>query len=327
VIGLSVQPGPAVARPLSRAVIACSGLDVLHRVRLKVAVSLLMADFIQAELIDDDGRRVDLLVGDADDGLAQQRLLDVARAGGAVLAISRQDTDGAPARLLQGASVRQIHQQLLGLLVQGATPGPVSEPLPKRTLFHWLAHSRGQPCLLHNGLVKLALDAARQKVWLLRDLPLDDYARQAASDGWSCEVLDAAGFARACADAVAHCSWETLCWQVAVSVDAPLPAAQVPDALHLQGWPDIAVERLPEAWLLPLASLLQRPWNLQHLGRQAGITDGDVRRIAAAVCWSGLGHTDAAASATAPVPLAAGGLFARIARRFGLALTSPQARH
>lgn len=326
---MSALPDSLAALPRGPLRVACVGLDVLHRVRLKVAVSLLMADLIQAELVDDDGQPVDLLVGDADDDHAQQRLLDVARQGGAVLAISRQGGDGSPARLAQGASVREIHQQLRGLLCVSAVPRTSGEPLPGRTLFHWLARSPGRDCLLHNGLLKLVVDGARQQVCLLRELPLGQYAQQAVSEGWSCEVLDAAGLAAARADAVGYCSWETLCWQVAVSIDTPLPAAQVPDAMRLQGWPDIAVDKLPADWLLPIAGLLQRRWDLRHLGRQGGIDGLDVQRIAAAASWSGLGLSEVPAAeplvAAAPVP--ASGLLARIARRFGLSFIPSPARH
>jgi hypothetical protein len=327
---LSALPDSTLAQARGPLRVACVGLDVLHRVRLKVAVSLLMADLIQAELLDDDGQPVDLLVGDADDGHAQQRLLAVAREGGAVLAISRSGSDGNPARLAQGASVREIHQQLIRLLGSFTVPGPgpVAEPLPGRTLFHWLARFPGQDCLLHNGLVKLVVDAARQQVCLLRELPLGHYAQQAVTEGWSCEVLNAAELARARADAVGYCSWETLCWQVAVSIDTPLPAAQVPDAMRLQGWPDIAVDKLPAGWLLPIAGLLQRRWNLRHLGNLGGIDGLDVQRIAAAASWSGLGLNDVqAAEPVAVVPLASTGLLARIARRFGLSFTPSPARH
>ena len=76
----------APARKISAAVIGCQGLDVLHMMRLKVASSLLMAEYIQAEVQEWNHQQVDLLVACIDDTSGQQLLREANQQGLPVLA-------------------------------------------------------------------------------------------------------------------------------------------------------------------------------------------------------------------------------------------------
>ena len=310
------------ATPVRRVRIAATGLDMLHSVRLKVAASLLLADFIHAELVETDAGDVDLLVGDADEPEAQRRLQAAAAAGRHVMAISRSGSGPGGSALAQGASVRQIHQQLVYLLAD-TTPSPQAAA---RSVFDWLARHRQSPCLLHNGLLRFCVDGARERVVLMRDLPLERFAERLCQDSWSCEVLDAAGWEQAMGDAVGHCRWETLCWHAAVLCPAPLPVARPSGRLGLRGWPELDASLLPMPWLIGLSALLQRPWQPAQLALAAGLPSTEVARIAAAASWSGLLDTAPAAARVAAAETVPG-LLGRLARRFGLRFPLPRPGH
>ena len=144
---MGIDTGPsetmtAPARKISAAVIGCQGLDVLHMMRLKVASSLLMAEYIQADVQEWHQQKVDLLVASIDDKQGQELLREAGRKGLPVLAVTRNVLSGLSIPgVAYGASVREIFQQLRQVeLVDGdddvgkGDPGEASELGPEDVL-------------------------------------------------------------------------------------------------------------------------------------------------------------------------------------------------
>ena len=308
----------APARKISAAVIGCQGLDVLHMMRLKVASSLLMAEYIQAEVQEWDSQPVDLLVASVDDGKGQMLLHEARSRGLPVLAVTRRTVSGlSMPGVAHGASVRDIYQQLRLALLASDDGGQRFAP---RTLFRSLADANGKPCLLHMGLVKVVVDAGAGQVSLLRDIPYENCLKAATETGWTLSLLDGeVGLREALTDAVGSHAFEDFCWRAAVLASEPLLPQDTEGQYRLRGWPEVETGQLPVAWLLPMAALMIRPWQPARLALATSTPLDDIARIMAAAACTGL--LDSGAGEAGPARMTGGklsGFFSRIAKRFGL---------
>jgi hypothetical protein len=308
----------APARKISAAVIGCQGLDVLHVMRLKVASSLLMAEYIQADVQEWNQQKVDLLVASADDSRGQELLREADRKGLPVLAVTRNVLSSLSVPgVAYGASVREIFQQLRQLLLAADSSGERFRP---RTLFRSLEEARGKPCLLHMGLVKVVVDADQTQVTLLRDIPYENCLRAAAEAGWTLSLLDGDTTLEQCmSDAVGQHPFEDFCWRAAALNSEPLLPVDLQGHCRLRGWPEVETGKLPMQWLLPMAAMMIRPWRPDELAQATGTSLDDVARIMGAAACTHLLDTSSAPVAT---PRGSGnkvsGFFSRIAKRFGL---------
>lgn len=308
----------APVRKISAAVIGCQGLDVLHMMRLKVASSLLMAEYIQAEVQEWNHQQVDLLVACIDDSNGQQLLREASQQGLPVLAVTRRMLSGLTIPgVAYGASVRDIFQQLRQILLASDSSGERFQP---RTLFRSLGDTRGKPCLLHMGLVKVLVDASHTRVTLLRDLPYENCLKAAAEPGWTVSVLGSnEALDEGMADAVSTHAFEDFCWQAAALSPEPLLQRETTNPCQLRGWPEVETGKLPMQWLLPMAAMMIRPWQPGELAQATGTSLDDIARIMAAAACTGL--LDGSGAAPAPARNAGNkvsGFFTRIAKRFGL---------
>lgn len=309
----------ASTRRIATAVIGCQGLDVLHMMRLKVASSLLMAEYIQAEVQPWQQQQVDLLVASIDDAQGQLLLHEARQKGLAVLAVTRKTLSAlSMPGVAHGASVREMFESLRNVLLAA---DPAQAPVRTRTLFNSLGDAPGKPCLLHMGLVKLLVDAKRERVIQLRDIPYENCLKAAAEAGWTLAVIDteAGEWEQTMADAVASHAFEDFCWATAALADEPLQAQDLAAAYRLRGWPEVETGQLPLAWLLPMAALMLRPWRADELAAATGASAHDIARIIAAAACTGLLDADAGQVAHArTTPGKVSGFFSRIAKRFGL---------
>lgn len=308
----------APARKISAAVIGCQGLDVLHVMRLKVASSLLMAEYIQADVQEWNHQKVDLLVASVDDSRGQQLLREADQKGLPVLAVTRDVLSSLSVPgVAYGASVREIFQQLRQVLLATDSSGERFRP---RTLFRSLEEAKGKPCLLHMGLVKVVVDAGQNRVTLLRDIPYENCLRAAAETGWTLSLLGTDTTGEECmSDAVGEHPFEDFCWRAAALNGDPLLPVDLQGSCQLRGWPEVETGKLPVQWLLPMAAMMIRPWRPGELAQATGASLDDVARIMGAAACTGLLDTT---SAPASSPRNSGGkvtgFFSRIAKRFGL---------
>lgn len=308
----------APARKISAAVIGCQGLDVLHVMRLKVASSLLMAEYIQADVQEWNHQKVDLLVASVDDSRGQQLLREADQKGLPVLAVTRDVLSSLSVPgVAYGASVREIFQQLRQVLLATDSSGERFRP---RTLFRSLEEAKGKPCLLHMGLVKVVVDAGQNRVTLLRDIPYENCLRAAAETGWTLSLLGTDTTVEECmSDAVGEHPFEDFCWRAAALNGDPLLPVDLQGSCQLRGWPEVETGKLPVQWLLPMAAMMIRPWRPGELAQATGASLDDVARIMGAAACTGLLDTT---SAPASSPRNSGGkvtgFFSRIAKRFGL---------
>lgn len=304
---------------ISTAVIGCHGLDVLHMTRVKVAGSLLMAEYIQADVQPWERQKVDLLVAGIDEGQGLQLLREAAAAGTPVLAVTRGPVSGLDiAAVSHGASVREISRCLQQLLQRQAVAG--EEGLPSRTLFRRLNEASGKYGLLHMGLVKVLVDAGRSRVMLVRDIPYEQCLETAMQPGWSMSLLEAPDEVQEHLDDVtSRHAFEDFCWRAAVLSGEPLPAP-VPDTrVQLRGWPEVEAGCLPVQWLLPMSALLMRPWESRQLAAATGTSLEVVARIMAVAAFTGLLDTSGNGEPVARADRrTVSAFFSRVARRFGL---------
>ncbi len=281
--------------------------------RLKVASSLLMAEYIQAEVQEWGRQKVDLLVVSVDDAEGQMVVHTARHSGVPVLAVSRRTLAALSVPgIAHGASVRDIFQQLRQMLQQD--PQAVERP-HVRTLFGSLAQNDGNDCVLHMGLFKLQINAGRNRVTLLRDLPYENFLKASFEPNWT--LTPDTG--HALADAVSQHVFEDFCWQAAALGQAPVVQVETDQRGQLRGWPEVETGKLPTAWLLPMAALMLRPWRCDELAAATATPESEIARIMAAAVCTGLLDT-----AAEPVPKprvtdnVVPGFFTRIAKRFGL---------
>lgn len=310
----------APARKVTSAVIGCKGLDVLHMMRLKVASSLLMAEYIQADVQEWNHQDVDLLVVSIDDSSGQQVLRESGVKGVPVLTVTRKVLSGLHIpEMAHGASVREIFQQLRQLLQQSGDSG---ERFLPRTLFRSLADMRGNASLLHLGLVKLMVDAEQRQVTLMRDISYENCLKAAGESGWTLSLVAPGSDVDKCmADAIRKYPFEDFCWRAASLSDEPLLPQNMQGLAQLRGWPELRTGQLPVEWLLPMAALMIRPWRPEHLALVTGSSLNDLARIIAAAACTGLLDTsgnEVAATRSGNGNDKVPGFLSRIAKRFGL---------
>lgn len=306
----------APARKISPAVIGLQGLDVLHTMRVKVASSLLMADYIQADVQEWRDQPVDVLVAYID-GSGDEILRQASQKGLPVLAVTREMlSDLATPGIVYGASVREIFQQLRHLLMEGDQGESRFRP---RTLFRSLSEAPGKSCLMYNGLVRVMVNAERTRVTVIRDLPYENCLKAAGEPGWTLSVLTAKSAEdEHLADAARHHAYEDFCWRAAALSEAPfVPPADDDKLVSLRGWPEVEAGALPQAWLLPMTALMLRAWQPTALAEATGASIADIHRILGAAACSDL-LQEGAGSNQPRTATKVGGFFTRIAKRFGL---------
>lgn len=308
----------APARNISPAVIGCQGLDILHMMRLKVACSLLMAEYIQAEVQEWKAQPVDVLVASTDDPHGQDALREAGKSGMPVIAITRDAlAQVSISTISYGASVREIFQHLRRALIDSGTGDGRFKP---RTFFHSIQDAQGKACMLDMGLARMLVDGARSRVTLLRKLPFEKYLQLASEPGWTISVFaDGAVPEKYLTDAIMQHGYEDFCWQAAAAADAPLAGIAEESSYSLRAWPEAQAGTLPVGWLVAMAALLLKSWKPAELAAATGASTEDVLRILSAAKFTTLLIEDSdraeknrskAAGVTA--------MFSRIASRFGL---------
>lgn len=317
--------GPA--RKISFIVVGCHGLDVLSLMRLKVASSLLMAEYIQADVQQWSRQKVDLLVVSIDDDYGHQLMRDAAARKQPLLAVTRSTGEGSPVPVVAcDASVREIFDQLRQLMLSAES---LDEILPPANFFHSLAAANGKSCLIGKGPITLRFDADRRQVELASGTAYERCLKEATVSGWTLLPLASTGSAASrMAEVASRHAFEDFCWRSAILSAAPLVPVNMQRPAQLRGWPEVAVGQLPLNWLLPMAALMIRPWRPESLAQATRTSFDDIARIIAAASTTELLDSSVYESPSA-VPRSRGrsgkisGFLSRSARRFGL--TFPKA--
>lgn len=306
--------------PIRHLRVAESGLDLLHRTRLKLACTLLLSERMEVTLIAWDGTGVDLLVtGQETPDLAAHREVPVLR-------IARDVAVAAAGRLPHGATVRDINQQLSALLArtsEGLPDGGASSAAP--VLLQRLAEADPRVIhLLQRGSMMLALEGRTRSLWLPPGMTLAELLPLLDDPAWSSSELDDDTFQHQYSYRLPHCrSYEALYFQVARQRPALLPRA--PDeatSVQLRRWPDLDGEGVPADWLPAIAQLHARPWRAIALARACHLPHDSVQFLFSAAAASGLASY--LETAVPPSARPAGNRDSRflswVARRFGLLL-------
>lgn len=306
--------------PIRHLRVAESGLDLLHRTRLKLACTLLLSERMEVTLIAWDGTGVDLLVtGQETPDLAAHREVPVLR-------IARDVAVAAAGRLPHGATVRDINQQLSALLASTPEHLPdagASSAAP--VLLQRLAEADPRVIhLLQRGSMMLALEGRTRSLWLPPGMTLAELLPLLDDPAWSSSELDDDTFQHQYSYRLPHCrSYEALYFQVARQRPALLPRA--PDeatSVQLLRWPDLDGEGVPADWLPAIAQLHARPWRAIALARACHLPHDSVQFLFSAAAASGLASY--LETAVPPSARPAGNRDSRflswVARRFGLLL-------
>ncbi|NIJ70561.1 hypothetical protein [Xanthomonas sp. 60] len=306
--------------PIRHLRVAESGLDLLHRTRLKLACTLLLSERMEVTLIAWDGTGVDLLVtGQETPDLAAHREVPVLR-------IARDVAVAAAGRLPHGATVRDINQQLSALLASTPEHLPdagASSAAP--VLLQRLAEADPRVIhLLQRGSMMLALEGRTRSLWLPPGMTLAELLPLLDDPAWSSSELDDDTFQHQYSYRLPHCrSYEALYFQVARQRPALLPRA--PDeatSVQLRRWPDLDGEGVPADWLPAIAQLHARPWRATALARACHLPHDSVQFLFSAAAASGLASY--LETAVPPSARPAGNRDSRflswVARRFGLLL-------
>lgn len=306
--------------PIRHLRVAESGLDLLHRTRLKLACTLLLSERMEVTLIAWDGTGVDLLVtGQETPDLAAHREVPVLR-------IARDVAVAAAGRLPHGATVRDINQQLSALLArasEGLPDGGASSAAP--VLLQRLAEADPDVIhLLQRGSMMLALEGRTRSLWLPPGMALAELLPLLDDPAWSSSELDDDTFQHQYSYRLPHCrSYETLYFQIARQRPALLPRA--PDeatSVQLRRWPDLDGEGVPADWLPAIAQLHARPWRATALARACHLPHDSVQFLLSAAAASGLASY--LETVVPPSARPAGNRDSRflswVARRFGLLL-------
>ncbi|MDR6096119.1 hypothetical protein [Stenotrophomonas sp. SORGH_AS_0321] len=317
--------------PIRHFRVAHAGLDLLHGTRLKLACSLLLAERMDIRLQPWNGEQADLLVIGGDPS-AMAVLQQQARTQGvATLRIVRGAT-AAPGVLPHGASVRDINQELAGLL--GAVgeaadaaeqPAPAGMPLLLRAMQSPAAASL---YLLQRGATRVVVDTATRSLALPTGASLSEIVPLLDDLAWSSTPLDADTFQHQYVYLLPRRhSFEALYFCIARHRPQLLPAVAAGTSMQLLHWPDLDHRDVPASWLLPIARLHAASWTSTALAAASGLPHDTVQFLFSAAASSGLAkHQE---NAVLPSPRPAGLRDSRfltwVARRFGLDLQAGRA--
>lgn len=297
--------------------IGSKGLDILHITRLKVACSLLMAEYIRADLQEWEQQSIDLLVASTDDADGRRAMDEARKRQVPIISITRQGaSSAATSDLRHGASVQDIFQHLRQILHTADAGGNGFKP---GTLFRGLEMAAGKACLLRLGPVKLFVDEARQRIAVIYG-SWEDCLDAAAESGWRLTTETNAGDkAAGLDDGISRHAFEDFCWQAAALASAPLAAPAADGSYALRSWPEVASDHLPPQWLLPMNAMLIRSWKPLELAQATDTPLAEIHRMmAAAACTALLEKASASTVKSRTTRASVSSFFSRIASRFGL---------
>lgn len=317
--------------PIRHFRVAHAGLDLLHGTRLKLACSLLLAERMDIRLQPWNGEQADLLVVGGDPS-AMAVLQQQARAQGvATLRIVRGAT-AAPGVLPHGASVRDINQELAGLLgAVGEAPDAAEQPAPAGMpllLRAMQAPAAASLYLLQRGATRVVVDTATRSLALPTGASLSEIVPLLDDLAWSSTPLDADTFQHQYVYLLPRRhSFEALYFCIARHRPQLLPAVAAGTSMQLLHWPDLDHRDVPASWLLPIARLHAASWTSTALAAASGLPHDTVQFLFSAAASSGLAkHQE---NAVLPSPRPAGLRDSRfltwVARRFGLDLQAGRA--
>lgn len=299
--------------------ISVAGLSDKLRLRLELASKLLVAHRIHAHVQDWDGTKCGLVVVDLADAYGL-RVMDIAlRREIAVYAFGASNvTADERVRLISpDFSVKVIAQWLQKLMV---SPEPVksatSEPLLV-TLARNPAWASGDMALVH-GDRRILLCRSSSRVWAktLSDLlyckdrfGLHDWQLQPLSDPHT--IRSEEEFSS---------SLDSFLTEAALTASLPIFMA---GRWQLTEWPDLGAAPEMVVSLRAASLLLRQPLSAVELGNRLGIEDAAASACMWAFAAAGLLRNEEGAIDPSPTPVVtspvpAGGLLARLARRFGL---------
>lgn len=317
--------------PIRHFRVAHAGLDLLHGTRLKLACSLLLAERMDIRLQPWNGEQADLLVIGGDPS-AMAVLQQQARTQGvATLRIVRGAT-AAPGVLPHGASVRDINQELAGLLgAVGEAPDAAEQPAPAGMPL--LLRAMQSPAtaslyLLQRGATRVVVDTATRSLALPTGASLSEIVPLLDDLAWSSTPLDADTFQHQYVYLLPRRhSFEALYFCIARHRPQLLPAVAAGTSMQLLHWPDLDHRDVPASWLLPIARLHAASWTSTALAAASGLPHDTVQFLFSAAASSGLAkHQE---NAVLPSPRPAGLRDSRfltwVARRFGLDLQAGRA--
>ncbi|MCS4231766.1 hypothetical protein EDF77_2193 [Stenotrophomonas maltophilia] len=317
--------------PIRHFRVAHAGLDLLHGTRLKLACSLLLAERMDIRLQPWNGEQADLLVVGGDPS-AMAVLQQQARTQGvATLRIVRGAT-AAPGVLPHGASVRDINQELAGLLgAVGEAPDAAEQPAPAGMPL--LLRAMQSPAtaslyLLQRGATRVVVDTASRSLALPTGASLSEIVPLLDDLAWSSTPLDADTFQHQYVYLLPRRhSFEALYFCIARHRPQLLPAVAAGTSMQLLHWPDLDHRDVPASWLLPIARLHAASWTSTALAAASGLPHDTVQFLFSAAASSGLAkHQE---NAVLPSPRPAGLRDSRfltwVARRFGLDLQAGRA--
>ena len=317
--------------PIRHFRVAHAGLDLLHGTRLKLACSLLLAERMDVRLQPWNGEQAELLVIGGDPS-AMAVLQQQARTQGvATLRIVRGAT-AAPGVLPHGASVRDINQELAGLLgAVGEAPDAAEQPAPAGMPL--LLRAMQSPAaaslyLLQRGATRVVVDTATRSLALPAGASLSEIVPLLDDLAWSSTPLDADTFQHQYVYLLPRRhSFEALYFCIARHRPQLLPAVAAGTSMQLLHWPDLDHRDVPASWLLPIARLHAASWTSTALAAASGLPHDTVQFLFSAAASSGLAkHQE---NAVLPSPRPAGLRDSRfltwVARRFGLDLQAGRA--
>lgn len=305
--------------PIRHLQVAETGLDLLHRTRLKLACTLLLSERMEVTLVPWNGTSVDLLV--AGQGAPLPSILPHLP----TLRIARDIAVAASGRLPHGATVRDINRQLSTLL--GSTPertpaATANRPAPM--LLQRLAEADPSAIhLLQRGSMMLALEGRTRSLWLPAGMRLAELLPLLDDPAWSATSLDEEAFQHQYSYRLPQCcSYEALYFQVARHRPALLPEApEETTSVQLRHWPDLEGDDIPTDWLPAIAQLHARPWRALALARACHLPHDSVQTLFSAAAASGLAsYLETAVSSARPADNRDTRFLSWVARRFGLLL-------
>jgi hypothetical protein len=299
--------------------ISMAGLSDELKLRLELASKLLAAHRIRAHLQDWDGTKCGLVVVDLADAYGL-RVMDLAlRREVPVLAFAAVNViaDERVRLMRPDLSVKLMAQRLQELMLTAASvPSETSDPLLV-TLARNPAWSSGEVAVTH-GKRRILLCRSSSRVWAktLSDLlyckdrfGLHDWQLQPISDPHTIH-----------SDEQFSSSLDSFLTEAALAASLP---TFMRGRWRLTEWPDLGAAPEMVVSLRAASLLLRQPMSAIELGGRLGIDDATASACMWALLAAGLlrseeGAVDPSPTPVVTSPVAAGGLLARLARRFGL---------
>lgn len=310
--------------PVRCVVIATTGLDLLHQLRIKVACSLLMAERIDATLQAWDGQPADLLVVGASGAHAGMAMATARRAGVPVAVVSRKAASRettSPNAIAYGLGVRDLADAMRRILEQSQRKSP-EEYLPPLLQAMRLDRPSEGPVMMELGLFRLIVDAEHQIFHMLRRMPVSELLKLAHSRRWSATPLSRESFlAEYAPDVTSILPIESFLWSAVVDAmpDFRLPRIDERSRMRLRGWPDIDAWNFRKELLLPLGLMMNANCSAGELVESGGISMEMALSLFSLVSISGLASAKVLEMrAHRKQQVSPSRFLDRIARRFGL---------